>query len=195
MLRRLGAPVVVSSDPEAIAHARGLILPGVGSFDHAIRKLREGLLLNALEKRVLRDEMPTLGLCLGMQMLSNGSEEGKERGLGWIDAQTIRFDTSKIRTRFAIPFMGWSDVRATREHPLLAQGDSLMRFYFAHSYHVQCNDPKLVIGMAQHGYAFPAAVAKGNVMGVQFHPEKSHSYGMQLLKNFCHLISAQPEGT
>jgi len=181
--------VAISSDPQAIANAEKIILPGVGAFDHAMRKLREGQLLAAIERRVLRDGAPLLGLCLGAQLLTKESEEGKERGLGWVDAITVRFDPSKAVERLAIPHMGWSDVRTARAHPLLATEEIEPRFYFAHSYHIRCNDPELTIGTARHGYEFAAAIASANVAGVQFHPEKSHVFGLRLLRNFSEMAS------
>jgi len=187
MLRRLQASAVISGDPMVVSSAAKIILPGVGAFDHAMRKLREGRLLGALEKRVLRDRVPTLGLCLGFQLLSHGSEEGTASGLGWIDAETVRFDASRARERLSIPHMGWSNVSTTRVHPLLETDKEPVRYYFAHSYHLRCNDPNLTIASASHGYEFPAAIARGNVMGVQFHPEKSHVFGLRLLRNFCEL--------
>lgn len=190
MFRRIGTPAVISGDPAAIATASKLILPGVGAFDHAMRRLREGPLLAALERRALRDRVPTLGLCLGAQLLSRGSEEGTESGLGWIDADTIRFDATLATGPLSVPHMCWSNVTPTREHPLLRDDEHPVRFYFAHSYHLRCNDPDLVIGTAFHGYDFPAAVARENVMGVQFHPEKSHVFGMRLLQNFAALPEA-----
>jgi imidazole glycerol-phosphate synthase subunit HisH len=190
MLRKLGVETSIASDPEALAFAAGIILPGVGAFDHAMQKLRAGALLRALERRVLGDGVPLLGLCLGAQLLTKSSAEGNEPGLGWIDAVTARFDSSKANGRLAIPHMGWSDVASVRGHELLATDGTDSRFYFAHSYHISCNDPDLAIGTAFYGYEFAAAVASGNVMGVQFHPEKSHMYGMRLLRNFCSLIRA-----
>jgi glutamine amidotransferase len=189
MFRRIGAPAVISGDPTVIASASKLILPGVGAFDYAMRKLRRGRLLAALEHRALRDRVPTLGLCLGAQLLSRGSEEGTESGLGWIEAETVRFDAVRANGPLSVPHMCWSNVTAAREHPLLRADEQPVRFYFAHSYHLHCEDPDLVIGTAFHGYEFSAAVARGNVMGVQFHPEKSHFFGMRLLQNF----SALPE--
>jgi imidazole glycerol-phosphate synthase subunit HisH len=187
MLRRVNAAVTVSSDPAVIAVAARIILPGVGAFDHAMRKLREGALLSALEQRVVHERVPLLGLCLGAQLLTQCSEEGAERGLGWVDAVTVRFDPSRVSERLAIPHMGWSDVKSAKAHALLATEEPMPRFYFAHSYHIQSSDPELTIGFATHGYEFPAAIAAGNIMGVQFHPEKSHVFGLRLLRNFCEL--------
>jgi glutamine amidotransferase len=187
MLRRLGVEASISSDIAAIGSAEKIILPGVGAFDHAMRKLRDGRLLPALEQRVLGDKVPLLGLCLGAQLLTKSSEEGREAGLGWVDAVSVRFDPTRATGKLAIPHMGWTDVRASRPHVLLETEEAEPRFYFAHSYHIQCNDPSLAIGTAHHGYDFTAAIASANVMGVQFHPEKSHVFGMRLLRNFCEL--------
>jgi glutamine amidotransferase len=187
MLRRIGAPVAVSCEPSVIAIADKLILPGVGAFDHAMSKLREGPLLPVLEQRALRDRIPILGLCLGAQLLTESSEEGSQRGLGWVKAATVRFDPSQATGKLSIPHMGWSSVKTTRTHPLTATEESEPRFYFAHSYHLRCYDSALILGTASHGYEFPAAIAQENVMGVQFHPEKSHAFGMRLLRNFCSL--------
>ena len=187
MLRRLGVEASISSDIAAIESAEKIILPGVGAFDHAMRKLREGRLLAALERRVLGDEIPLLGLCLGAQLLTKSSEEGREPGLGWVDAVSVKFDPTRASGKLAIPHMGWSDVRAVRPHVLLETEELEPRFYFAHSFHIRCNDPSLTIGTAHHGYDFTAAIASRNVMGVQFHPEKSHVFGMRLLRNFCEL--------
>jgi glutamine amidotransferase len=184
MFRRIGAQARVSSDPEQIEAADKLILPGVGAFDHAMRRLREGPLLPILTKRVLDERVPILGLCLGAQLITQASEEGTERGLGWVDAETVRFDKSKVDAKLSIPHMGWSDLKRVQTHPLLETDEPEPRFYFAHSYHLRCHDESLVIGTAVHGYEFPAAIARDNVMGVQFHPEKSHVFGMRLLRNF-----------
>jgi imidazole glycerol-phosphate synthase subunit HisH len=191
MLRKIGVTAFISSDPHALVSAVGIILPGVGAFDHAMRKLREGKLVPALERRVLGEGVPLLGLCLGAQLLTKASAEGSEPGLGWIDAVTTRFESSRMNGRFTIPHMGWSDVTSVRPHELLASDEAESRFYFAHSYHLSCSDPELTIGSARYGYEFAAAVASRNVMGVQFHPEKSHTFGMRLLRNFCGLATAQ----
>jgi len=190
MLRKIGVTALISSDPSALTTATGIILPGVGAFDHAMRMLRQGTLVSTLERRVLDDGVPLLGLCLGAQLLTKSSEEGNEPGLGWIDAVTTRFDSARMKGRFAIPHMGWSDVVSVKAHPLLVSDEAESRFYFAHSYHLSCNDPELTIGTAHYGYEFAAAVASRNVMGVQFHPEKSHVYGMRVLRNFCSLARA-----
>jgi imidazole glycerol-phosphate synthase subunit HisH len=195
MLRRIGVPAEISSDPAVIDDAEGIILPGVGAFDHAMLRLRESPLLPALERRVFDDQIPLLGLCLGAQLLTKGSEEGREAGLSWVDAETVRFDCAKAVDKLPIPHMGWSHVKTVRTHRLLATEETEPRFYFAHSYHIQCGDPSLVIGTAKHGYEFTAAIASSNIMGVQFHPEKSHVFGMRLLRNFCELVNDRRSAT
>jgi len=144
-----------------------------------------------LERRAIHDRVPILGLCLGAQLFSRSSEEGIEPGLGWIDAVTVRFDPLRTLEKITIPHMGWSNVLTHRKHALLSTDEPEVRFYFAHSYHLQCDDPALLIGSSTHGYSFAAVVARENVMGVQFHPEKSHVFGMRLLQNFCALPSAK----
>ena len=195
MLRRIGASADISSDPAIITDAEGIILPGVGAFDHAMQKLRDSPLLPALERRVFDDRVPLLGLCLGAQLLTKGSEEGRETGLSWVDAKTVRFDSTKVVDKLPIPHMGWSHVKTVRTHRLLATNETEQRFYFAHSYHIQCGDPSLAIGTAKHGYEFTAAIASSNIMGVQFHPEKSHVFGMRLLRNFCELVESRRSAT
>ena len=174
----------MSADPGIVEAADRLILPGVGAFDHAMRCLRAGPLLPILTRRVLVDGVPILGLCLGAQLIGRSSEEGQEDGLGWVNASTVRFNQSRVVGKLPIPHMGWTDVKRVQRHPLLETEEPEQRFYFAHSYHLQCDDTSLVLGTAVHGYEFPAAIAKNNIMGVQFHPEKSHVFGMRLLKNF-----------
>lgn len=187
MLKRIGAPAMVSSDASAIQDADRLILPGVGAFDTGMRNLAERGLIPVLEQRVLGEGIPVLGLCLGAQLLTERSREGSLPGLGWIPGETVNFDLDPADSRLKIPHMGWSGVRAARPHPLFTGLDDEARFYFVHSYHLSCRNEEHVLGFAHHGYDFPAAIGFGNVMGVQFHPEKSHRYGMRLLKNFAEL--------
>ena len=188
MLKRIGAPAMVSGDPSEICKADRLILPGVGAFDTGMRNLAERGLITVLEQRALGDRVPILGVCLGAQLLTERSQEGVLPGLGWIPGETVHFDLDPADTRLKIPHMGWSEVRATRAHPLFAGLDDEARFYFVHSYHLSCRDEENVLGVARHGYDFPAAIGAGNMLGVQFHPEKSHRYGMQLLRNFAERV-------
>ncbi len=184
MLRAIGVSARISSDPEEVVEAERLILPGVGHFDYGMRQLRNRGLVEALNTRVLRDGIPLLGICLGAQLLTRSSEEGSEEGLGWMDAQTVRFDRSRMREALRVPHMGWADVRALRPNPLLSEGDNQARFYHVHSFHLLCNDPSQEMMESYHGYPFTTGIGRDNILGVQFHPEKSHRFGMALLRAF-----------
>lgn len=184
MLRKVGASAVVSSDPAVIQQAGKLILPGVGAFDAGMQNLEERGLVSLLTVRAAQDHIPVLGICLGMQLLGMRSEEGTRCGLGWINGNTIRLPAQHT---LKIPHMGWNSVTVRGPHPLFAGLEAENRFYFVHSYHLVCSESRDVIGSTAYGCEFTASVAKGNVMGVQFHPEKSHRFGMQLLKNFANL--------
>ena len=184
MLRRIGAEAEIASDPGAILRAERLILPGVGAFDYAARRLRASGLLQTIEQRVLADHVPILGICLGFQLLTRRSDEGEEPGLGWLDADTVRFDAEQLPATHRIPHMGWASLELCSDSPLFASMPAEPRFYFVHSYHVVAPSSEEVIAMATHGYRFAAAMQRGNIMGVQFHPEKSHNFGLRLLRNF-----------
>jgi glutamine amidotransferase len=187
MLRRIGAKAAISADPRDIEAASGLILPGVGAFDQGMASLEEHGLLPALGQAVLEQGKPLLGICLGMQLLGRCSQEGSRPGLGWVPAQTVRFSFGPEQAGLKIPHMGWNTISPARPDHLLAGLDEAA-FYFVHSYHVVCDQPEDVLAFCEHGYPFAAALRKGNVMGTQFHPEKSHKYGMRLLRNFVELI-------
>ena len=184
MLCRIGAAPLVSSSPEDVLRARKIILPGVGAFDAGMSGLESAGLIPALRRRVLDDGVPLLGLCLGMQMLMSGSEEGQRNGLGWIEGEVVRFQATARFPKLKIPHMGWNIVHSKSAEGFFSGMEKDARFYFAHSYHVLCRDEQDVLAVAAHGGEFVAAVQRKNVMGVQFHPEKSHRFGMQLLKNF-----------
>ena len=188
MLKKCGAHAVISSDPDVIADAQKLILPGVGAFDGGMKNLVERALRQPLDHAVRERNVPVLGLCLGMQLMSCASEEGSEGGLGWIDANTIRLRIEDTNTK--IPHMGWNTMRIAKRSWLTDTLPEDARFYFVHSYHLLCNDQSDVLGLTEYGYEFVSAVQRDNVLGVQFHPEKSHRFGMQLLKNFAE--SVQP---
>lgn len=182
MLKKVGTQAVVSSDAEEIGAADGIILPGVGAFDAGMRRLAELDLISELNRQVLDHRAPILGICLGMQLFTNRSEEGRLPGLGWIDADTIRFRNG-AQPEFRVPHMGWNDIRPTKEHFLFA--DLITpRFYFVHSYHVQCRRSDDILATCDYGGDFAASVGRDNVMGTQFHPEKSHKFGWTLLRNF-----------
>lgn len=164
-----------------------VILPGVGSFDNAINMLEDSGMRSMLDEVVLKDRMPVLGICVGMQMLANSSEEGILSGLGWIDARVKRFDLSSFKYTACVPHMGWNDIRQVKESGLLRELSRGARFYFLHSYYMLCEREENVIAVTEHGGEFACAVNSGNVYGVQFHPEKSHRWGIRLLKNFGEL--------
>jgi glutamine amidotransferase len=185
MLKRLGAPAKISRDVGEIESADRIILPGVGAFDTGMRHLRESGLVEVLNKKVLTDKVPVLGVCLGMQLLTKRSEEGEMPGLGWIDGWTMRFRFDERDSGLKIPHMGWNTVRPLRSDSLFRGLDADSRFYFVHSYHVQCSREEDILAMTHFGYEFASAVQMSNVMGTQFHPEKSHKFGMKLLGNFC----------
>jgi len=185
MLKKAGYPNAIISKKEAdIAAADKLILPGVGHFDYGMGQLRQADFFDTLNRRVLEDKIPILGICLGAQLLTEGSEEGDSPGLGWIKAKTIRFRAEEIGNGLKVPHMGWGDISIKKESLLLKDLPEEPRFYFVHTYHIVCENPADELVGGHYGYEFTAGVESGNIMGVQFHPEKSHKYGLQLLKNF-----------
>ena len=188
MLKKIGAIAIVSSDHDTIAKADKLILPGVGSFDTGMRNLTERNMITLLNNLVLEEKIPILGVCLGMQLLSRKSEEGNLPGLGWIDAETIRFNFQDANSDLKIPHMGWNQISVRQSHPLFTDIEAMNRFYFVHSYHAVCVNPGNILATTSYGVDFTSAVVKDNIMGVQFHPEKSHKFGMRLLKNFVELV-------
>jgi imidazole glycerol-phosphate synthase subunit HisH len=184
MLKKIGVEGAISGDIKSIETAGKLILPGVGAFDNGISQLEERGLISILRKKVIVEKIPILGICLGMQLMTNQSEEGVLSGLGWIDAVTVRFKFGKAQSNLKIPHMGWNTVQVFKEPSLF---DGIMpepRFYFVHSYHAVCKDND-VLTRSFHGYEFTSAFKRDNVTGVQFHPEKSHKFGMTFLKNWA----------
>jgi glutamine amidotransferase len=184
MMKKLGVEAETISTPVEIERAEKIILPGVGAFDHGMKTILEMGLAEPLKNRV-RDGVPLLGVCLGMQMLGRGSDEGTAAGLGLIGGSCKRF-TPNGAAAIRIPHMGWSEL-LIRQHDGLMAGLENPRFYFVHSYYFVCDDPSDELARANYGIDFTAAVHRGNVWGVQFHPEKSHRFGMTLLKNFAAL--------
>lgn len=187
MLKKGGiTDVLISDNPEDINKADKLILPGVGHFDYGMSQLRNTLFFDLMNKRVLEDKVPVLGVCLGAQLLTESSEEGSEKGLGWIKAKTRRFQTQKMATALKVPHMGWSDVHIQKQSRLFeGMEKEENRFYFVHTYHVVCEDATDELVRTHYGYDFTAGIERENVVGVQFHPEKSHKFGMRLLYNFA----------
>lgn len=185
MLRKVGARSRVSAAPADIEAADKLILPGVGHFGRGMSKLHETGLVPLLTEQAVERRKPVLGVCLGMQMMTRGSEEGGEAGLGWIAASTHRFpDMEALR----VPHMGWNTVQPRGAASLFARAaDDAERFYFVHSYYVRTDDPGHVAASCLHGVPFTAAFQVNNIFGVQFHPEKSHLFGMDLFRRFIAL--------
>ena len=186
MLRYIDVPSTVTARPEDVAGARKLILAGVGAFDTAMRNLEMLGLVPVLRERVLEQGVPVLGICLGMQLFARSSEEGRLPGLGWLDGEVVRFDFRDLSPRPKVPQMGWNLVRPVRESALFAGNRDDRKFYFVHSYHMRC-PPEIVLCRTAYGYDFVSGVEQGKIFGVQFHPEKSHRFGMDLLRNFAAL--------
>lgn len=182
MIQHVGGEGRIIRTPDELDSAAKLVLPGVGAFDHGIGSLRQGGWIKPLEQAVHERQIPIMGICLGMQLLTRGSEEGQEPGLGWVDAQAIRFRPENPRLK--VPHMGWNEVRQARADELLPESATSRRFYFVHTYRVECADPADVLLECEYGEAFVAAFRRANIWGFQFHPEKSHRFGMELFRRF-----------
>ncbi len=180
---RLNIGVVIATKAEQLQGAEKLILPGVGAFDWAMSRLTESGMRARLDELVLQQKSPVLGVCVGMQMMANQSDEGQLAGLGWIEAEVVRFQAEQISSA-PLPHMGWNDVKFSRDNAL-SKGIENPRFYFLHSYHFIAHQHSQILATTDYGSSFTSIVSKENICGVQFHPEKSHSWGIQLLKNFA----------
>ncbi len=185
--KRLNIPVSVARTPADLAGASKLILPGVGAFDHAMAMLQDAGMRAPLDELVLQKKVPVLGICVGMQILAESSEEGSLPGLGWIPGRVRAFRNTAGAADMPVPHMGWNDVQPSSGHALFRGMESDARFYFLHSYYFEAAQPQHAIAQASYGIDFNCAVQSGNVYGVQFHPEKSHHFGVNLLKNFAEL--------
>lgn len=183
MCRRLGIDATVTADPATIANASKLLLPGVGHFKRGMENLNNSGLRSLLDDLVLEKKKPVLGICLGAQLMTKHSEEGDVDGLGWVDATTVRFDSSRING-LKIPHMGWSEITVTDQNPLWSNLPAAPRFYFVHTYHFLFQEVSEVSATCSHSYDFACAFQKENIFGTQFHPEKSHKFGMRVLENF-----------
>jgi glutamine amidotransferase len=184
MLRHIGAPCEATKDPRKIEKSSKIVLPGVGAFDAAVSRINNSGLREILEKKASLERIPILGICLGMQLLTRKSEEGNLPGFGWIPGDTRRFPRD---IGLKVPHMGWNVAERARPCPLTERLEGEIRFYFVHSFCVQTDDPRDTVLRTRYGVDFAAAVQRGNIMGAQFHPEKSHRFGMQLLRNFAEL--------
>lgn len=186
MYKRLNVPVGIARTAADLVDATKLILPGVGAFDHAMEELERSGMRSRLDDLVLEQGVPVLGICVGMQMLAERSDEGRLPGLGWIQGEVRAFKALQ-QPDLLLPHMGWNDVTPRPDSPLFAQLRTDARFYFLHSYYFECKHAKDVAAESEYGKVFTCAVNAGNIHGVQFHPEKSHHFGTQLLQNFADL--------
>ncbi|PLR76027.1 imidazole glycerol phosphate synthase subunit HisH [Bacillus sp. V3-13] len=188
MFKKIGVPAIITNEIAEVEKAEKLILPGVGSFDSGMDKLNKSGLAEAIRKHTIAEQKPLLGICLGMQMLGRKSEEGTSEGLSLIPFENKRFDFNWNKS-VKVPHMGWDITEnMMKDDPLLHGLDSMQRYYFVHSYHAVCDSEENVLMKCNYGYSFAASVKKGNIYGVQFHPEKSHNFGMALLENFARRI-------
>lgn len=183
MFETVEGRAAIVSDPAQLRACRRLVLPGVGAFDAGMTALADGGWLEPLNRIALQDRKPVLGICLGMQLLCRRSEEGQLPGLGWIDADVVLIDVDG-RTELKIPHMGWSITRPVKANPLLPPGEEEQRFYYVHKYRARCDQPQDVLATAEYGLEFTAAINRENIYGVQFHPEKSHRFGKELMRRF-----------
>lgn len=184
--KRLNIPTKIAKTVDDLKDVEKLILPGVGSFDYAMSQLNNSGMRERLDELVLVEKVPVIGICVGMQMMGNNSDEGQLEGLKWIDASIKKFDESKIKQRTKLPHMGWNDVKPIK-HKLFDGLQEEAVFYFLHSFYFECNNQKDILAVSDYGISFTSAANHGNVYGIQFHPEKSHHYGEQLLHNFAKL--------
>jgi len=185
MFKKIGVESMVSSEHDIIQNADKLVLPGVGNFGKGMQELEKSGLKDILNKKVLNEKTPILGICLGMQLMTDESEESELKGLGWIPAKTLKFNFKSIDMK--VPHMGWNTVEVSNENKLIEKSSEEIRYYFVHSYYVKVSDEKHSIARTKYGMTFDSAFNKDNIYGVQFHPEKSHKFGMRLLSNFSNL--------
>ena len=184
MLKWIGVDSEVCDDLPSLEKAQKLVLPGVGAFDHAMSRIRELGMFDLLNRKALVDEIPILGICLGMQLITRGSEEGEMDGFGWVPAETRRLPES---SGIKVPHMGWNLVTPDKESALTLGFEEQTRFYFVHSYAVFSDNPETCILKTSYGIDFDSAIQEGQIFGVQFHPEKSHRFGAELFRNFSNL--------
>ena len=187
MFKRIGAPCEITGDLDRINKAQKILLPGVGAFDAAVQRIDATGLRSLLSQKAEVEKVPVLGICLGMQLLTKSSEEGKLNGLGWIPAKTIKF-SSDAGSNLKVPHMGWNEIHVVNQYPLINDLPPEPRFYFVHSYHVKAEDDRYVIARTHYGHDFDSMITNGdNIFGAQFHPEKSHKFGMKLFENFARI--------
>lgn len=187
IFKQLHIPFVIASNINELRDVTKIVLPGVGAFDHAMSQLQASGMREKLDELVLEHSTPVIGICVGMQMLAKSSDEGQLSGLGWIDGVVKKIDENTLNFSTHLPHMGWNDIQVVRSNKLFDGLESAAKFYFLHSYYFHCNKPENAIGMATYGSEFCCAVNRENIFGVQFHPEKSHQYGIKLLENFANI--------
>ena len=184
IIKKAGGSYVVTNDPSMIEKSKKLILPGVGAFDNGMKNLEELNLIKSIKKAVLLNKSHLLGICLGMQLLLDSSEEGSLMGLGLIEGEVLKFNTPK--NDFKVPHMGWNTVNIQKENYFIKKGE-LNRYYFVHSYYVKCKHEQNVIAKSSYILNFDSVISSNNIIGLQFHPEKSHKYGLEIIKNFIEM--------
>ena len=188
MIKRMGGDCMITNCPNDIFNAKKLILPGVGYFDHGMKNLKKSNLIEVLKKKVLEQNTPILGICLGMQLMTLGSEEGEESGLGFINAHVKKFKTTNKKLK--IPHMGWNEITIKKSSKLFDEtfiNKFQQKFYFVHSYYVKCENSIDILSTTNYIQEFTSAFEKNNIIGMQFHPEKSHKFGMEVFKNFIRI--------
>jgi glutamine amidotransferase len=185
--KRLNIPTKIAKTKEELSDTEKLIMPGVGSFDYAMTQLNSSGMREKLDELVIEQKIPVIGICVGMQIMGNSSDEGKLEGLKWIDSEIKKFDESLIKQRTKLPHMGWNDVKPINNHPLFIGLEKEAVFYFLHSFYFKCNNSLNIIAESDYGLTFSSAVNKANIYGIQFHPEKSHRNGEKLLYNFAQI--------
>lgn len=184
---RLNIKTRIAHKASDISDASKIILPGVGSFDHAMNLLNDSGMREELDKQVLTNKIPVVGICLGMQIMAHSSDEGLLPGLGWIDGEVKLFDSKTIPYKTRMPHMGWNSIKPEKESKILSKLNEQSRFYFLHSYYFVCNKIENILTSTKYGITYTSAINHDNIFGIQYHPEKSHSNGIQLLKNFASL--------
>ena len=185
-LQRINTSAIITSDPNEVLSANKIILPGVGHFKKAVENLKQKRIWDAINEAVLVKKVPILGICLGMQLMAKHSEEGDVMGFGWFDADVVRFKVSNT-LKFKVPHTGWNQIIQSKDSPLMLRIPALSEFYFVHSYHIHCNNTEDILNQTEYDDRFTSAIEKGNIYGVQYHPEKSHDVGESLLRNFTRL--------
>lgn len=184
IFKKVGVSTEIVGSPEQLQKADKIVFPGMGAFDNCMSLFNVSSLKPLIQQFVFEEKKPFLGICVGMQMLMKGSEEGQLEGLGWITGINKRFDAARMNCDQKIPNVGWHELKINKSSPLMV-GLENSRFYFAHSYHLSEEDDADILATVEHGYSYTVAIERDNIMGVQFHPEKSHKFGLQLLKNFA----------